>query len=56
MPTDGCSKWGAKWDSIPYMVKVALTYIPFECGVVDPYVDRFFDQGTPPSEHVHRTS
>ena len=34
---------GAKQDSAPYMVYVILTHIPFECGVIDPYVDRFFD-------------
>ena len=25
------------------MVYVILTHIPVECGVVEPYVDRFFD-------------
>ena len=25
------------------MVKVILTYIPVECGVIDPYVDRFLN-------------
>ena len=25
------------------MVEVILTHIPVECGVVDPYVDRFLD-------------
>ena len=51
MPTDGCSVCmpinskflGAINDSVPYMVKVILTQISVECGVVDPYVDRFFD-------------
>ena len=51
MPTDGCSVhmpinskfWGAKKDSDPYMVKVIHTHIAAECGVVDSYVDRFFD-------------
>ena len=52
MPTDGCSvcipiiiinsmHGGAEQDYVPYMVKVILTHIPVECGVVDPYVDRF---------------
>ena len=50
MPTDGCSVCipiiiinsklrGAKQHSVQYMVKVILTHIAFECGVVDPYVD-----------------
>ena len=54
MPTDGCSMhmsfmfinskfWGAKMDSVPYMVYDILTHILVECGVVDPYDDRFFD-------------
>ena len=54
IPTDGCSVHmpiiiinskfrSAKQDSVQYMVKVILTHIPVECGVVDPYVDRFFD-------------
>ena len=51
---DGCSAYmsiiminskfcGVKWDSVLYMVKVILTHITVECGVVDPYVYRFFD-------------
>ena len=54
MPVDGCSVhipimfvnskfWGAKTDSVPYIVNVILTHIPVQCGDVDPYVDRFFD-------------
>ena len=54
MPTDGCSVCmpiiivnykfsGAKQDSVPYMVKVVLTDIPVECGVVYPYVDGFLN-------------
>ena len=50
MPTDGCSVCmpiiivnsklsGAKQDSVPYMMKVILSHIPVECGVVGPYVD-----------------
>ena len=50
MPTDVCSVHmpiiiinsklkGAK--QVPDMVKVIDTHIPVECGVVDPYVDRF---------------
>ena len=34
---------GVIWDSVPYMVKVILTHIPVECGIVDPYVDRFLN-------------
>ena len=53
MPTDGCSVHmpiiinsklrGAEQDSVPYMMKVILTNIPVECGVVDPYVYRFLN-------------
>ena len=54
MPTGGCyvhmpiiivnSKLrGAEQDSVPYMMKVILTHIPVECGVVDPYVNRFLN-------------
>ena len=54
MATDGCSVCmaiiivnsklrGAKQDSVPYMVKIILTHILSECGVVDPYVDRFLN-------------
>ena len=54
MPTDGCSVCmpiiiinsklrGAEQDSVPYMMKVILTHIPVECGVVDPYVYRFLN-------------
>ena len=46
MPTDGHSVHmpiiiinsrlrGAEQDSVPYMMKVILTHIPVECGVVD---------------------
>ena len=31
----------AKQDSVPYMMKGIHTHIPVECGVVDPYVDRY---------------
>ena len=34
---------GAEQDSVPYMMKVILTHIPVECGVVDPYVYRFLN-------------
>ena len=51
MSTDECSVympinsrfWGAKKDSVPYMVKTILTQISVECGVVNSHVDRFFD-------------
>ena len=50
--TDGCSVWmpviiinfkprGVEQDSVPYMMKVILTHIPVECGVVDPYIYKF---------------
>ena len=29
--------------SVQYMVKVILTHIPVVCGVVEPYVHRYFD-------------
>ena len=49
MPTEGCSVCmpiviinfkvrGVEQDSVPYMMKVILTHIPIECGVVDPKV------------------
>ena len=49
MPTEGCSVHipinitnfkvrGVEQDSVQYMMKVILTYIPIECGVVDPNV------------------
>ena len=49
MPTNGCSVHmpnvsiesklrGAEQDSVPYMMKVVLTHIPVECGVVNSYV------------------
>ena len=49
MPTDGCSVHmpivitdfkvrGVKQDFVPYMMKGIPTYIPIECGVVDPSV------------------
>ena len=53
MPTDGCSlcvpisllilSTGVLNRTVPYMAKVILTHIPAECGVVDPYVDRFLN-------------
>ena len=49
MPTERCSVYmpiviinvkvrGVKQDFVPCMMKVILTYIPIECGVVDPKV------------------
>ena len=49
MPTEGCSAHmpivvtnfkvrAVKQYSVPYMMKVILTHIPIECGVVDPNV------------------
>ena len=49
MPTGGCSVCmpiliinfklrGVEQNSVPYVMKVILTHIPIECGVVDPYV------------------
>ena len=54
MPADGCSVHmpiiitnsklrGAEQDSVPYMMKVVLTNIPVEGGVVDPDIYRFLD-------------
>ena len=54
MPSEGCSVHmpiviinfkvkGVKQDYIPYMMKVILTHIPIECGVVDPNVYRFLN-------------
>ena len=54
MPTDGCSMHMpifiinseyrvAEQDFVPYMMKVILTHIPVECGVDDPYADRFLN-------------
>ena len=54
IPTNGCSVHmpiaiinsklrGAEQDPVPYMMKVILTHIPAECGVVDPYVHRFLN-------------
>ena len=34
---------GVKQDSVPYMMKVILTHIPIECGVVDPNVYWFLN-------------
>ena len=31
----------AEQNSVPYMMKVVITPIPIECGVVDPYIYRF---------------
>ena len=55
MPTDGCSVCmpiiiinskfrGGEQDFVQYMMKVILMHTPVECGVVDPYVDRFINQ------------
>ena len=52
MPSDGCSVHMpfiiinsklrvAEQDSVQYMMKVILTHIPVECGIVDSYVHRF---------------
>ena len=30
--------YGVKQDSVTYIMKVILTHIPIECGVVDPNV------------------
>ena len=49
MPTEGCSVHvpivisnikvrDVKQDSVLYMIKIILTHIPIECGVVDPDV------------------
>ena len=49
MPTEGCSVpmpivitnfkvRGFRQDSVSYMIKIVLTHIPIECGVVDPNV------------------
>ena len=49
MPTEVCSVHmpivitnfkarGTKQDSVPHMINIILTYIPIECGVVDPNV------------------
>ena len=54
MPTEGCSVYmliviinlklrGVEQNSVPYMMKVILTHIPIECGVLDPYVYRFLN-------------
>ena len=53
MHTEGCSVHmpiviinfklkGVEQSSVPYMMKIIFTHIPIECGVVDPYVYRFF--------------
>ena len=34
---------GAKEDLSPNMIKLELTNIPIECGIVYPYVDGLFD-------------
>ena len=48
IPTEGCSVHmpiiinsklrGVEQTSVPYMMKVILTHMSVECGVVDPYV------------------
>ena len=54
IPTDGYSVCmlfiiinsmlrGAEQSSVPYMMKVILSHIPIECGVVDTYVYRFLN-------------
>ena len=55
MPTEGCLACtpiiitnfklrGVEQDFVPYMMKVILTHIPVEYGVVDPYVYRFLNE------------
>ena len=40
----GCFKFrGTKEDPISYMTELELTYIPINCGIIDPYVNRFLD-------------
>ena len=34
---------GVEQDSVLYVMKFILTHIPLECGVVDPYIDRFLN-------------
>ena len=34
---------GTKEDPIPNMIKLEITNIPIECGIVYPYVDGFFN-------------
>ena len=54
MPTNGCSIHmpiviievklsGVEQNSVPNMMKVMLTHIPIEYGIVDPYVYRFLN-------------
>ena len=54
IPAEGCSVYmaiiiinfklrGVEQDSVQYMMKVILTHIPVECGVVDSYVYRFLN-------------
>ena len=54
MPTEGCTVCmstviinfkvrGVKQGSVPYMMKVILTHIPIESGVVDPNVYWFLN-------------
>ena len=55
MPTEGWSVCmpivitnfkvrGVKQDSVPYMMKIILTHIPIQCGVVDPNVYQFLKE------------
>ena len=34
---------GTKEDPIPNMIELELPYIPVKCGIIYPYVDRFFN-------------
>ena len=34
---------GTKEDLIPNMTELGLTDIPFKCGIIYPFVDRFFN-------------
>ena len=35
---------GTKEDPITYVIKMELTYIHFECGIIDPDVNRFLNE------------
>ena len=43
MPMGYFKSWGIKSYSVPYMVQIVLTYILINCGIVNPYVDRFLN-------------
>ena len=34
---------GTKEDPIPYVIKMAITYIPLKCGIIDPDVNWSFN-------------